>query len=415
MKTIHYLTCGIVILAVCVLAVAPAAAQDEVPNPLLDMLALVPDTEATHTGAPVVSYADYRVLEAMRGITDPPLDSLDDMRTETGSLWIAATMGLGAGMQMNYLPDYIEGMADVVGFRFVDMDRSLVFGQPPSTGNLLGGTFDAEAIAAAYTARAFTATTVDGVTVWCGPDGCEEGMAFNIGSRNSANPFGGNLGRNEPLAVLPGYLADSADYSVVESIISAYQGDSPSLADNPDYAALAGAALESGTVVQFMALDFADLGIVTPDLFNQIPDSFREAVAKFGTLPPYSVFGLADVWDGGDREITLLMLAYPDATQAEAAAAEVAGRLQTTVSLAMGGIPFLDLLTDRGAVIAEPFVYMGEAGTAVAVVPVIAPVPSNERQDSRPAYLPSSLVFRLFVDAIYRRDAIFLTSEITLP
>jgi hypothetical protein len=402
-------------LLLVALCAAPAAAQDEPANALLDMLALVPDTETTHTGIPVVSYADYRALEAVRGITEPPLNSTDDLRSETGSLWLAATRGLGAGIQINYLPDFIEGMADAVGFRFVDIDRSLTFGSPPSMGTLLGGDFDAAAIAAAFTAREFTQTTIDGVPVWCGPDGCDDGQAVNFTTRNVANPFGGHLGRNEPLAVLPGYLADSADYTVVEDMVGAYLGRVPALADNPVYAALAQAAGASGTVAQFVTLNFADTGIVTPDLLGELPDSFRAAVAAFGTLPPYSVFALADVWDGGSQQITLLMLAYSDATQAETAAAEVAGRLKTTVSLAMGGSPLLDLLTDRGGSVGQPYVFAGKSGYAIAVVPVVAPVPSNAPQDSFPTYLPSSLVFNLFVQAIYQRDMAFIASEITLP
>lgn len=412
---IPHITRWITVLALFALALAPTAAQEETSTPLLDMLALVPDNAATQEASPVVSYADYRVLEAMRGITNAPLRSLDDLKTETGGLWIAATMGLGAGIQLNYLPNYLEGMTEVVGFAFADIDRSLEFGTPPSMGTLLGGNFDPDAIATAYTARNFTETTLGDVPVWCGPDGCDQGQMMNIRGRNPANPFGGDFGRNEPLALLPGYLADSADFGIVESIISAYHDETPSLADNPAYTSLAEASGAAGSVAQILVMNYSDVGVFEGEFMPEIPDELRAAIANYGTLPPYTAFALANVWDGGSQEITLLMLAYPEAAQAATAAAEISQRLATYVSLIQANRPLLDLLNERGSAIGESYVYESEAGYAVAVVPISAPVPSNERQETRPAYLPSGLVFRLFVQALYSRDLAFIASEITLP
>ena len=58
---------GICFIVICLLLCLPAAAQDN-SNPLLDMLRLVPDNEQTRAGVPLVSYADYRAIEAGRGI-----------------------------------------------------------------------------------------------------------------------------------------------------------------------------------------------------------------------------------------------------------------------------------------------------------------------------------------------------------
>lgn len=410
---IPHITRWITVLALFTLALAPTAAQEETSTPLLEMLALVPDNV---TVPPVVTYADYRVLEAMRGITNPPLNSVDDLRTEAGGLWIAATMGLGAGMPLSNLAGYLEDMADVVGFTFADIDRTLEFGNPPSMGTLLGGTFDSKAIATAYSARDFTETAIGDVPVWCGPDGCEEGMAFNIDLRNQANPFGGSLGRNEPLALLPGYLADSPDISVVENIVSAYHEEIPSLADSPAYTSLAGAAGAAGSVAQILIMDFSGVGVFGGEFVPEIPDELRATIANYGTLPPYTAFALADVWDGGNQEITLLMLAYPDAAQAAVAAAEIPQRLATYVPMIQAAKRALvDMLNDRGSTIGESYVFESESGYAVAVVPISAPVPSNERQEGRPAYLPSGLTFKLFVNALWSRDLVFIASEITLP
>ncbi|MCB9454178.1 MAG: hypothetical protein H6672_22320 [Anaerolineaceae bacterium] len=396
------------------LLVLPVAAQDEAPSPLLGMLALVPDDAATQAGSLVVSYADYRVMEAMRGITNAPVLTLSGLQTEEAGLWLAAMNGLAGGIPMINLPAYIREMPAQVGFAFADMDRTLIFGAPPSQGNLVGGDFDAQSIALAYTARGFTDSMMGDVTVWCGPDGCEDGQKINIRDRNTGNPFGGDLGRNEPLAVLPGYVADSADYSVVENVVGAYQGELPSLADNPAYTALVDAAAASGQVAQMLVLDFNSIGVFESEFIPDLPAEFRAMIASYGPLPPYQAFALADVWDGADQEITLLMLVYPDAAQAEVAATELAQRLETAVSLIMR-IPFAEVITERGGVIGAPVVVAGESGYGVAVVPVVAAVPGNERQSGAVGYTPSGRVFQLFAQAIYSRDIYFIASEFSLP
>ena len=100
----------------------------------------------------------------------------------------------------------LDGMADAVGFGFFDIDRSLVFGEPPGNGTIVAGHFHGDRIARAYQARGFSENTQGAVSVWCGPEGCDSGLKLNLGDRNPANPFGGQFGRAEPLAVLSDQL-----------------------------------------------------------------------------------------------------------------------------------------------------------------------------------------------------------------
>src|SRR5258706_1032042 len=125
-------------IVLCLVLCLPVRAQDNA-NPLLDMLKLVPDNEQTRVGVPLVSYADYRAIEQARGI-DKPLTKADfDNRTDTASLWIAASNGVMSGMRLDYFLQYLEGMEQAVGFSWFDVDRSLVFGQTPVIGNILAG------------------------------------------------------------------------------------------------------------------------------------------------------------------------------------------------------------------------------------------------------------------------------------
>src|SRR5690606_74600 len=137
-----------------------------------------------------------------------------------------------------------------------DMDRSLVFGNPPSMGNILEGDFDPAQIAEAFAARDFTENDFNGVPVWCGAAGCENGLQTDLANRNPGNPFGGDLGRSEPLAIVSdSLLANSASDGLVETMIGTYQGEYNSLADADDYQALAQALADQGTIVQAQFLN----------------------------------------------------------------------------------------------------------------------------------------------------------------
>src|SRR5690606_9473354 len=98
----------------------------------------------------------------------------DDLlnRTDLGSRWIAMSFGISGGMRMDYVMASLEEMPDVVGFSFLDIDRSLVFGNPPGMGTVLAGAFDPDRIGAAYTAAEYEVHDIDGVTVYCSPAGC---------------------------------------------------------------------------------------------------------------------------------------------------------------------------------------------------------------------------------------------------
>src|SRR5262249_12000534 len=103
-----------VIRASCFIMVAllfclPVAAQDQ-SNPLLDMLKLVPDTEQTRAGVPLVSYVDYRAVEQARGIETPPTKADFEKQTDVSGLWIAASQGVYSGLRLNNFMQYLEGM-----------------------------------------------------------------------------------------------------------------------------------------------------------------------------------------------------------------------------------------------------------------------------------------------------------------
>ena len=395
------------IIGLCLCLGLSASAQDA--PPLLRLLALTPDTESARMS--IITYADYRALEAVRGIGQPTAEDFFN-RTPLSGQWIAMSRGLLGGMDMSYFMSYLEGMAEAVGFDFFDIDRALNFGNPPGFGLVLEGTFDAARIAEAYQARDYNAEAVRGVPVWCPADGCAEGFRMNIAESNPANPFGGRLGRSEVLAVFSdSLLVNSADFQVVGAAVRAGLDAAPSLADAPDYAAVAGAALSLGVVTQAAFIN--PVHTLTFDPAALLVNGDTPTLPETGLLPPYTLAAFVDAGTA-DEQIAAILLAYPDAEQAAAAGAELHTRLQTMDSIRVER-PWRELIAERGGELDEWQVYTdADSGWSVAVVSMRYPLPSNELNSETSSFEPSSQVYRLLMAALLQRDTLFLASDLSL-
>lgn len=402
MKTSRRSNCIHLILLtlIVMLVVVPAAGQEEADDaadiPLLETLALVPADALEDTYPPLISYADYAEIVIARNMTRPTAaDFLNG--TENSALWIGVTGGLSTGMELSYFFVQIEEMEPLTGFSWMQIDRSLTFGNVPSAGLILGGEFNRDAITAAYTARDYTSSSAgDDVTVWCSAGGCD-GSLMDIGNRNPANPFGGELGRSQPVAVMPDFVASSADFAVVRNIVDAYTGAEPSLADNAAVYAAAQAMASTGGIRQAL-------------FFTQ--DALGDPATGDGPLPPYSLIFFGDTWQD-DTQIALIGMVYDSAADANAAVIEVLSRLETAVSM-MTNRAFMELLEERGGEVHDAYVYqVDDAGPFVALALLHYPMPDNTVQDlgGRTGYAPSSMVFRLLVDHLYRRDIGWLAAD----
>jgi hypothetical protein len=406
----------VVIVLLLLGGVAPLRADTTGPHTLLDLLALVPDTTQTRTGVPVVSYVDYRAIEAARGIQTPTAEDFQN-QTDLAGLWLAAANGIAAGPEMNYFLQQLGGMQEQVGFTWFDVNQAVAFGNPPSQGTIMAGSFDASKIAVAFQSRGYTQTDVNGIPVWCSADGCDAGAKVNLDKRNPANPFGGALGREEPLAVLPGAVVGSGDYQVVQDAVAAYQKQHFSLADDPDFRAAAEAVTADGTLRQALLVSVKDVGVVDyaqVALKPEILPTLRQQVAGYKTLPPYTLAVFADVWKEKEQ-IALIGLVYDDADTAKVAGSELAGRMNTFISLVTQR-PFSDVLKDVQGSIAAPTVYQSSAtGKAVALLALRYPLPSNELSGDPPRYTASSLLFRRIITELYQRGLYPLATELVLP
>ena len=218
-------------------------------------LGSVPDT--LDLRQQLVSWIDYAALvESREGAAHPAsieaLLALLDAKDPAARLWMAALNGAasGSGRLLRYLFDGGPEWPRMVGFDFTDVRSELAFGQPPGDGIVLQGEFDPDRIGAALSARDFTSTDAGPFTLWCRSDGCDKGLEVDVAGRDPADPFGGELGRRQPLAVSEGTLLSSAAIDTVDAMLAATVDAGPSLADDGSYAAVAEAMAAEGTLIQ---------------------------------------------------------------------------------------------------------------------------------------------------------------------
>lgn len=394
------------ILPVILLAgLTSVSAQEPPSNRLLDMLALVPASAVAAEHEPILSYADYRSLEAACGILNP--GSREGFLAEKDrGLWINAMMRLISGPDLSYALQQIQGMPEVVGFDFFAIDRALVFGGAPRTGTILAGQFDTAQIDTALAARQFERVDYSGVTIWRRFDD----LSINIAARDLADPFGGYLGQAARIAAIPGggelvYLANSATDDLTQAMVAAAQDGQPSLADLADYRSLAEAVADStrysGQLIQVSIYSMATVGLV-PGNPGQVPGGTNapNPTAEYGVLPVYTLAMLADRQEG-DEEVHLIALAYANAEVARAGAEELANRLRT---LRVPDAPD-DILVERFGSTVTPYVYESETtGQSVAVVAVRQAGPTLGETDEAGMLIPQGRLYRLWQSLLMRRQ-----------
>ncbi|MBN1692482.1 MAG: hypothetical protein JW845_02890, partial [Dehalococcoidales bacterium] len=132
---------------------------------------------------------------------------------------------------------------EYVGYDITCVDAEIQFGQPPANGVVAIGRFDPQATGEAlsqqgewpsWAVAAYTTEDYHGVTIHSWGSGLE----FHLENR-LIPPHIDELGRAKPLAVTDKYLFYAASVETVRQMIDASQNQYSSLADLPEYAAIA--------------------------------------------------------------------------------------------------------------------------------------------------------------------------------
>jgi hypothetical protein len=397
---------------------APTFAQtNESEPPLLRLLAKIPDTAGARS---YFSYVDYRALLASRpGVPEitswEQFSTLMNSKSDANRLTMATLYGIQSGP--SFFSQYLMlagDMPKVVGFDDFTIERAVEFGNPPEQGDVLEGNFDAKAVTAAHETRDYVSRDSNGLILLCPAAGCDTGMRQNLIQRDEANPFGGNLGRSQPVLVGDRLVASSPSIDVVNAIAGAVADPSTSLADQPDYMAAAEAITANGTLIQSYFINPMDVGSATGAIpiarmsEAQIKEIQERLQADFVPVPAYNLVVLADTATDNEQQ-ALIALVYTTEDQAKAAAELFPKHLQDYTSL-VAQKPMSDLLSDRGVTSVDTTVIAGK-DRSVLVITLHAPLPSNKIAEGETQLQASSLVYSLLVRAYMQRDLGWLATE----
>jgi len=406
--------------ALCILfslLASPATAQ-EATEPLLDMLARVPDS-ALHVGS-LVSYVDYRTVESARPGAARPRSTeewmaLRDAGEASLDLWLTDFYAVTTGSirLREAFSTAGEEWPSLLGFDFFDVDRELHFGNPPDDGLVLAGTFDRDTIAVAHAARGFTSTDAGDWALLCGAAGCDEGYAIDFDSREPADPFGW-LGRQQPLLISDDTLLSSASLDTVEAMRDTTDRTRRSLADDPAVRTALGVIPDDAMLRQVTLVPW-ELPL-PPDFGSLLRDATTDEGLLLGDLErfalepilPYRLALLADTATP-DEQVTYVVLLYYSEDDARSAAAVLPGRIDTVDSI-LENRPLRELFDDQGVTDIEVGVHVGPEGSGAAtVLELHAPLPSSDL--TRDPAAQSSLPYRLLVEMVLSRDVSWLATS----
>jgi hypothetical protein len=416
-----------IVLALAMVGGPASAAVDEAApvgsrEAFLEALGRVPDTAEVRGS--LLSYLDQEAILAARpGAARPTTtaEALDlvEMDDPAGALWLGALMGTASGdMELLQLLPQAGDWPERLGFDLLDIGRHLTFGVPPADGSVLVGHFDPDAIAAAFAERGYSASEAGQGLLLCGAAGCAEGMAMDLANADGSLPFGGRLGRSEPLAVSEGAILSSADIATVEAMMAAAAGEVPSLADDPTYRALALAADPALQLIQATILPGGMLGI-GPDI-GQVLGAAPEEAAQLRVelneslepMPPAQAVAIIDGASATEQVVTLA-LSYADEEDAQVAAAVLPRRLASLPAVSFD-TPMAELLEERGVTsVTGSSQPAGEGSTAIARIELRAALPIDDGPGTDRAG-PSSQLYRLFADLVMRRDLLWLVPVLPL-
>lgn len=377
---------------------APAAE----PSPFLRTLSLIADVPPVQAGGPVVSYgANHEALLA-RGLPVPPSWAIyEALGTQTVFLFSIP----GTGMS-NFITTLLLAGAkypDTVGFDFFQIKQAVEVGRPPEHGQVLLGAFDPESVIAAHTARGYTIESEsDAGTLLCPADGCDSGAKTRISERDPANPFGGDLGQMRPLFVADGVIVVATNFDVLQGLIAPLTADAPTLADLPEYQAVANTLAAYPLVPAVMVFNPADL---QPD---GAADEEAQAIVDANPLPPYELVAIASAADAdAGTENGLALFVYADAAAAGTAAASLDARM--ALSSALAGASFGEMFGEAGTLEPARVVTDEATGLSVVVLQISAARPSNERVDG--SIVMSHRPFNRFLRSIITRDSLWLATD----
>jgi hypothetical protein len=268
---------------------SPSSTPTSVNATFFDMLGLSPDTyEGNSSPSEIAEFADVELQLAEVGVASPP--SLDDPGFRQ---WFLATMWLPfpRSLQTRGLdPDW----HDVFGFDLLQIDQSLVTGEPPEQITFLRGRFDQSEVTTALTNTGYQSVDVEGVPAY---------SLFADTTIDLANPASQLAlnSMNNAVFLPDGTLVFAATLDLIREVVAVSQGNATSLADRLDVSALVQAMprpLATAVLVPGSALLLGDMMVGQMIEDPNGLDELMAEIEQLGEMPPITM-GLIGVTPGG--------------------------------------------------------------------------------------------------------------------
>jgi hypothetical protein len=394
---------GWILIALGLIMAAPAASsQENTGGDLLRLLRFAPDTPDTRQW---LTYGDQAVWHASWNV--PRIDNVADLEAldrDPRAYWmfiLPRQTNTPSVLGAEYLlSDDLRGF---YGFDLFNVDRFLEAGMPPNEVSVIEFSFDEAQIADALTATGYEAAPLDtGGTLYKILEDYQIDLPGSTGL-----PRIGTLGRLNRIALLDGQLVITRATDTVTGSLAAQMGDAPSLADDPVYIAAANALADPslpGDLIGAILVDGDQF--VTPESvgFGPAPVGSNDERAalldqyRADPLPPYDLAVFATRHAPGATTLALLLVLPPDADPT-AAAATLANRLQTYVSLVTR-----QPLAERWTSVSAASLRANNLPVAVALITIDDPPPAPEGERANAAIFD-------WISMIVRRDLGFLYVE----
>ncbi len=404
-------------------------AQENDESALLRMLARVPDSQGDY-----LTFFDTAAIDRAYPQTEriPDWAALEKLGRDPTTLpqeawWMVFLNGSTPSI---FVAD--DELPATVGFDVFAVERELAYGMLPSQVVMLEGEFDESVIQAAFTTLGFTQADDERGDLWCGEAGCDAGQMVDLLNRNLSNPFGGDLGRQQPLVIGDNLLVSSSDIGQIDAYLDMSADSADSLADDARYQAAVAAVEAQGVLIQALVLGGERLDYISglnmmemfvlrspPEVIEIYADSFLDESQTSADLPTYQLVIMTDV-TSNTEQIALVGLVYANRDDAETAAALLPQRLESTPSL-VSRRSWGDMLSDRRVEAVESQVVANENGQFVALLRFATPIAvtpeaiidsADVTTPDEGAFTEPGRVFRLLVNAVDRRDTLWLN---TLP
>ncbi|MGH2559077.1 MAG: hypothetical protein ACRDJH_08435 [Thermomicrobiales bacterium] len=319
-----------------------------------EMLALAPDVSALpEQPLQIAEFGDIPAQVAAVGQDQP--ESGDDPAFEG---WIPAIQWITLPPDVRsrgLLPEFRE----LFGFDLFQVDQGLTVGEPPETITYLRGRFDETELRSAWTGAGYQELDEGGATVFLLAAEPEFDIATPV-HQMVAGRF------NNATILADGTIIFAASLDLVREALAVANGQSPSLAENDQVAALLSTAdhpLAAAIILDGQALQ-SEAVFNDPRLSPEAVAQVEDELAQSGEMPPprLALFGITPggpippplnenypeatptAMDNPAVWVIRLLMASPAA--AETAAETIPNRIATLGSLAMGR-PYAEMFTVR--------------------------------------------------------------------